>query len=362
MKYLLAAMLLALSSATYAAIYKWVDQDGNIHFSQTPPPDQTTQQASVIGERSALTHDDIDPAYCSAVQEFATGIANNMRRGVSVRDTHAHLRGVGEEVKQNLGTNEPVVKQIIYAVYGYRPSSLSPSAIGRLLQRNCMNGSFASTNTRRQAAAGKSQGTGWPVTTKVVVTNFHVIKGHSTHSLKLPDGAVLKASVIATDESKDVALLRIADGDHRFQPIPLDTAEQQVGLDVFTVGYPHADVMGDEAKLTNGIINSTTGYRNDPRTFQISVPLQAGNSGGPLMNLRGGAVGIVTSKLSAVRLFEATGDLPQNVNYAVKSRYVKALLDQHNLTDYQDQTARPEAALATVAASVKRQVVMILSE
>jgi S1-C subfamily serine protease len=87
------------------------------------------------------------------------------------------------------------------------------------------------------------------------------------------------------------------------------------------------EIMGFEAKFTSGKINSLSGIQNDPRVYQISVPVQAGNSGGPLINTRGEAVGIITSKLHAVRVFQWTGDLPQNVNYAIKVFYITPLVE-----------------------------------
>jgi len=95
---------------------------------------------------------------------------------------------------------------------------------------------------------------------------------------------------------------------------------------VFTIGYPHPDFMGSEPKVTYGLISAVTGLRNDPRIYQISVSIQAGNSGGPLLNMNGKVVGITAPKLSAAKIFKWTGDLPQNVNYAIKIGYLAMLL------------------------------------
>ena len=86
-------------------------------------------------------------------------------------------------------------------------------------------------------------------------------------------------------------------------------------------------MQGYSPKLTKGIINSLSGVKDDPRNFQISVPLQPGNSGGPLVDQYGNVVGVVVARLSALKLLRETGALPQNVNYAVKVSYATAFLE-----------------------------------
>ena len=96
--------------------------------------------------------------------------------------------------------------------------------------------------------------------------------------------------------------------------------EAGLGAEVFTVGFPKTEILGVKPKLATGVISSRFGMRDDPRTYQISVPVQAGNSGGPLLNKQGQVVGVVAAKLNAAQVFNWIGDLPQNVNYAVKSQ------------------------------------------
>ena len=67
---------------------------------------------------------------------------------------------------------------------------------------------------------------------------------------------------------------------------------------------------------TKGEIASLAGAADDPRYFQISLPVQPGNSGGALVDARGNVVGIVAAKLDAAAALVATGSLPENVNFA----------------------------------------------
>jgi S1-C subfamily serine protease len=108
--------------------------------------------------------------------------------------------------------------------------------------------------------------------------------------------------------------------------LPLSSSPVKTGAAVLTMGYPHPDLLGSKPKLTEGVVSATSGVGDDPRVLQISVPVQAGNSGGPLINMEGEVVGVVMAKLNAVKMLKWTGDLPQNVNYAIKIPYLTVLL------------------------------------
>lgn len=104
------------------------------------------------------------------------------------------------------------------------------------------------------------------------------------------------------------------------------------------MGFPNVSMQGIEPKVTDGIVNSFSGANNDPRVFQISSPIQPGNSGGPLVSMEGNVIGVIASKLDAAAIARQTGDIPQNVNYAIKSQYVLDLLEKS-----------PEARAGTLA-------------
>jgi len=87
-------------------------------------------------------------------------------------------------------------------------------------------------------------------------------------------------------------------------------------LEVFTVGYPVTDILGEELKFTDGVISSLSGVGDDAAFVQITVPLQPGNSGGPLVNNAGEVVGVVTSTAAVANFVRTVGTLPQNINWA----------------------------------------------
>jgi hypothetical protein len=169
-------------------------------------------------------------------------------------------------------------------------------------------------------------GTAFAVTSEGhLLTNAHVV-GSNSNEVVVRDkkGNLYKAKILSLDPTNDLALLQIP---ATTKPLPIRTLPAQKGEAVFTLGFPHIDVQGVESKLTEGIVSAWTGIRGDPRFFQISVPVQSGNSGGPLLDLNGSVVGIVTAKLDAKSVLSTTGDLTQNVNYALKVSYAGGLTD-----------------------------------
>jgi S1-C subfamily serine protease len=90
-----------------------------------------------------------------------------------------------------------------------------------------------------------------------------------------------------------------------------------------SLGYPLSGLLSSDANVSVGNVSALAGLRDDSRYLQISAPVQPGNSGGPLLDASGHLVGIVTAKLDAVRLARFTGDIPQNVNFALKTEVAR---------------------------------------
>lgn len=156
-----------------------------------------------------------------------------------------------------------------------------------------------------------------------IATNAHVIKGGNRFTVGLlKDDKIIqyKADVIVTDAANDVAIIKIEDENFvSFNKLPYTIESNiNIGAEVYTIGFPLNDVMGSNYKVTNGIISSKTGMDDDIRKYQITVPIQPGNSGGPLINKNGNIVGITSSSLNG----DAIGTKVENVNYAVKSLYL----------------------------------------
>ncbi len=166
--------------------------------------------------------------------------------------------------------------------------------------------------------------------TGLLATCHHVIDSATQIWVDFPQRATsYPARVVADDAAHDLALLRLvrAADDSMDAPFALLQPEElRLGMETFTVGYPLTDIIGISPRYTAGSVSAMVGVDNDPRVLQIQNPVQPGNSGGPLSSREGRLMGIVVARLSKWRVLSRTGTLPENVNFAVKIGYLRALL------------------------------------
>lgn len=121
----------------------------------------------------------------------------------------------------------------------------------------------------------------------------------------------------------------------KFNGLPIRSSKEvQLGQSVVTVGFPNIDIQGFSPKLSKGEIAGLSGIQDDSRNFQISNPIQPGNSGGALVDQYGNVVGVIVAKLNQQVAVEFTGTIAENVNYAIKSSYLLSFLESvPQLTD-----------------------------
>ncbi|WP_281983522.1 S1 family peptidase [Thalassorhabdomicrobium marinisediminis] len=170
-----------------------------------------------------------------------------------------------------------------------------------------------------------SSGTGFVVDAKGhVLTNAHVIEGCSAITFN-----GMPATRVAASEDDDLALLHVSDwsGDDfaRFSPTPA-----RLNSDVTVVGFPLAGILSG-LNVTRGAVSSKLGFGGEIGGMQITAPVQTGNSGGPVLAADGEVVGVVVSKLDERAIAEATGDTPQNVNFAIRGELAKLFLFQNGI-------------------------------
>ncbi len=180
-----------------------------------------------------------------------------------------------------------------------------------------------SSGTARHVAAS---GSGFVAAPGLVLTNAHVVQNCSGVLARNAAGRTARGRVRATDTERDLALLQVP---KEFGP-PLVFRESPIvlrGESVVTYGFPLTGLLSSGPTLTTGSISALTGLRDTPLHYTISAPVQPGNSGGPLLDAQGHVIGVVVAKLNAAQVARLTGgDIPQNVNFAIKGNEALAFL------------------------------------
>ena len=181
----------------------------------------------------------------------------------------------------------------------------------------------SSNNVSEESLTLKATGSGIMIADGIIATNYHVVENAKKTVVILNVNGIQTAfdsRVLCVDKTNDLALLSIKDRQYQrsntppFKILPNVT---DVGTPVFTMGFPLSDFLGEEMKVTDGIISSKSGYDGDIVTYQITAPIQPGNSGGALFDKKGNLVGITNAGVPGA----------ENVSYAIKSSYLLNLID-----------------------------------
>jgi S1-C subfamily serine protease len=176
---------------------------------------------------------------------------------------------------------------------------------------------------------GSTSGTGFFVGRDgTLLTNAHVIEECTTIHATPDGGKPLPARLIASDAANDLALLKV---EHQPGQVAAIRIGARLGEPVAAFGFPLSSVLASTGNFTLGNITAVAGIGDDSRHIQVSTPVQPGNSGGPLVDHHGNLVGVVTYKLNAIKAAAASGDIPQNVNFAVKASIVASFLETNRV-------------------------------
>jgi uncharacterized protein len=185
-----------------------------------------------------------------------------------------------------------------------------------------------------------------------VLTNHHVIEGCAQVRV-VPGGGV---KVIATDKTNDLALVAGSQDNASFSVFRDSRA--RLGEPVVAIGYPLRGLLASGPNVTTGAVSALAGPGNDTRLLQLSAPVQPGNSGGPLLDRSGQVIGVVSSKLNAIKVARITGDVPQNVNFAITGAAARAFLDAQGIS-YTTASSSRTLETADIAETAKRFTVVI---
>ncbi|WP_027531495.1 S1C family serine protease [Bradyrhizobium sp. WSM3983] len=222
----------------------------------------------------------------------------------------------------------------------------------------------ATADKQGAPSAGKpvksKSGTGFVVSARGhIVTNHHVIEGCSDLKGNLTGEAAMVLRVVSSDANNDLALLQAPSTTTFKEFARIRDRSIRSGDDVVAIGFPFHGLLTSDLTVTTGIVSSLSGMRNDSRFLQISAPVQPGNSGGPLFDTTGQIVGVVTGKLDGLRVAVATGSIPENINFAIKTGALRDFLD-NSVVPY--QTAEPKGELKTTdIAGNARAYTMLIS-
>jgi S1-C subfamily serine protease len=203
---------------------------------------------------------------------------------------------------------------------------------------------------------GKKTGTGFVIgSSGLILTAYHVVEGAANIQARLSDGSWVQLVIKSFARANDVAVL---DAKRPLSDVLTIAPEDSttVGADVYTIGFPVVGLLGDEPKYSNGTISSLSGLQGDSTLFQVSVPVQPGNSGGPLCNTKGQVIGIITSSAAVEYFYGKVGALPQNINWAIKIDYALPLLGPTVTRDRSDSIEGKRME------SVRRGVCLIVAD
>lgn len=189
-----------------------------------------------------------------------------------------------------------------------------------------------------------------------LLTNAHVVNQCKTIKV-YSENATTLATIVARDEKNDMAIIKT---DVWSYAKPMQFSKQGVGLgqDIYAIGYPLPTLLALDLQMTKGNVSALAGLGNDSRFYQISAPVQSGNSGGPLVNGYGLVSGMVTSKANLVKVKQLTGDFPQNVNFAIKESQLKNYLDTNRIV-YDTASSNDELKGEEIAAMARKYTVLV---
>ena len=166
----------------------------------------------------------------------------------------------------------------------------------------------------------KWSGSGFALNNGYIATNYHVIEGATTIEVSgIKDDLPFsyEAKVVGTDKINDLAILKVENHSFGNLPYAIKPTLVEPGEEIFVLGYPLINSMGTEVKLTSGIVSAKSGFQGDVSLYQISAPIQSGNSGGPMFDKKGNVVGIIVAKHVGA----------ENANYAIKANFLQNLAE-----------------------------------
>ena len=182
----------------------------------------------------------------------------------------------------------------------------------------------------------ESSGSGFFVNNNgYIVTNNHVVDKCKKIQVAY-ENKKYDAKKYSFDLNNDISVLKTNINSNNF--VKLKKNKNNLGQEILAFGFPLSDLLANNLNMTSGDISALSGIQNDIRYVQISAPVQPGNSGGPLIDRNGDLAGIVSAKINAIAVARYTGSLPENINFAIKTKNLIDHLEAHKIKfSYSDQ-------------------------
>jgi len=265
--------------------------------------------------------------------ELGSNQANPDPNRSSSIETIASIQELLNELNYSTGTPDGILgprTQAAITAFKFEndidAENLSNADLLILLQlaiRSEVNQSIESASEVKIGSKLVGSGSGFYISRNAIVTNFHVI----AECNYLEDSNSNRLEILAEDRVNDLALLS-GPTTRNYLNLSLDKIE--VGDQVYTAGFPYNDVI-DGFNFTDGSVSSLFGLNRNTSEFQITAPIQPGNSGGPIINENGSVIGVVVYRLDDSTIADQTGTLPQNMNYGIKGYILKNFADLYNI-------------------------------
>src|SRR5262249_26049088 len=214
-------------------------------------------------------------------------------------------------------------------------------------------------SSRNGGKTGNQTGTGFVISGNGhIVTNHHVIDG-CVGDIKgnLTGEAATTLRVVNSDQANDLALLQGPAESFKAHARIRERALHS-GESVVAIGYPYHGLLTSDFTVTTGIVSSLSGILNDTRFLQISAAVQPGNSGGPLLDTSGQIIGMVAAKINALRFAKATGNIPENINFAIKPGAIRDFLD-NSAVAYETAAPGGDLKTAEIAGNARAYTLLI---
>ncbi len=278
-----------------------------------------TQKAAVQGEEDA---------------QFRLGMAYLRGLGVATDNVLAYAwsnLANAKGVKEAWNTREIAASKMSPAEIAEAQRLSSAWKVGVVLARESSSARGGKQTVSPGGLVKENTGTAFIVNAAGnAITNHHVVEGCTEVRAEGRNGVV---KVVTSDLVNDLAQLQIPGAVSAQAPIASNPAKLRQGEDIVVFGFPLNAVLSSGGNLTPGVVSALTGFGNNTNQIQITAPIQPGSSGSPVINMKGEVVGVVAMKLSDSKMAKATGQVGQNVNFAVSGQTLKTFLDTHNI-DY----------------------------